>query len=212
MTASVDGPTPGGYRAGMGKGAETKALILDHAIRVASARGLDGVTLGQLAGDLQLSKSGLFAHFASKETLQVEILDRAAERFVEVVIRPALNSPRGEPRLRALLERWMRWPIEVAQPGGCIFVHAAVELDDKPGPARERLVALQREWLAALATAVRGAVQAGHFREDVDADQIAFELYGIMLTTHHAARLLKDPKAHARARRAIERVCESCRR
>ncbi len=195
----------------MGKGQETRAAILERAIRVASEAGLDGLTIGRLASALDLSKSGLFAHFASKEALQVATLDRAAERFVEVVIRPALKAPRGEPRLRALVERWQRWPDDVPQPGGCIFVQAAVELDDKPGPARERLVALQREWLGALATAVKGAVAEGHFRRDVDPDQIAFELYGIMLSMHHAVRLLHDTRASGRARRAVDRLLASCR-
>jgi AcrR family transcriptional regulator len=195
----------------MGKGAETREAILERAIQVASEVGLDGLTIGRLAAALDLSKSGLFAHFASKEGLQVATLDRAAERFVEDVIRPALKAPRGEPRLRTLVERWLRWPVEFPQPGGCLFVQAAVELDDKPGPARDRLVALQREWLAALATAVKGAVAEGHFRRDVDPDQVAFELYGIMLSTHHAVRLLRDARANARARRAVDRLLASCR-
>ena len=127
----------------MGKGDQTRDAILERAVRLASQVGLEGLTIGRLAGALDLSKSGLFAHFASKETLQVQTLERAAERFVEVVLRPALAEPRGEPRLRALFERWLRWPQEVSQPGGCIFVQAAVELDDRPGPARDRLVALQ---------------------------------------------------------------------
>lgn len=195
----------------MGKGQETRAAILERAIRVASEAGLDGLTIGRLASALDLSKSGLFAHFASKEGLQVATLDRAAEKFVEVVLRPALKAPRGEPRLRALVDRWQRWPIDVPQPGGCLFVQAAVELDDKPGPARDRLVALQREWLAALATAVKGAVTEGHFRRDVDPEQVAFELYGIMLSTHHAVRLLRDARANARARRAVDRLLASYR-
>jgi AcrR family transcriptional regulator len=195
----------------MGKGAETREAILERAVQVASEVGLDGLTIGRLATALDLSKSGLFAHFESKEGLQVATLERAAQRFIEVVIRPALEAPRGEPRLRALVERWQRWPVEVPQPGGCLFVQAAVELDDKPGPARDRLVQLQREWLAALATAVKGAVAEGHFRADVEAEQIAFELYGIMLSTHHAVRLLRDPRANARARRAVERLLASCR-
>jgi AcrR family transcriptional regulator len=195
----------------MGKGAETREAILERAVQVASEVGLDGLTIGRLATALDLSKSGLFAHFESKEGLQVATLERAAQRFIEVVIRPALEAPRGEPRLRALVERWQRWPVEVPQPGGCLFVQAAVELDDKPGPARDRLVQLQREWLAALATAVKGAVAEGHFRADVEAEQIAFELYGIMLSTHHAVRLLRDPRANARTRRAVERLLASCR-
>jgi AcrR family transcriptional regulator len=201
------------YFATMGKGHETRDAILEHAIQLASQVGLEGLTIGRLAGALDLSKSGLFAHFGSKEDLQVQVLDRAAERFIEVVIRPALSAPRGEPRLRALLERWLAWPEAVPQPGGCIFVQAAVELDDRPGPARDRLVALQKEWLRQLAVAVRGASAAGHFRADVDAEaeQIAFELYGIMLATHHALRLLRDRRATTRARNAVERLLSTCR-
>ncbi len=195
----------------MGKGEDTRDAILERAVQLASEVGLDGLTIGRLASALDLSKSGLFAHFASKEGLQLATLDRAAERFTEVVIRPALEAPRGEPRLRALVERWLAWPVEVPQPGGCIFVQAAVELDDRPGPARERLVALQREWLRVLATAVKIGVAEGHFRRDVDAEQVAFELYGIMLSTHHASRLLGDPRATTRARRAVERLFASCR-
>ena len=195
----------------MGKGEETRGAILERAIQLASEVGLEGLTIGRLAGALDLSKSGLFAHFASKEGLQIATLERAAERFGEVVLRPAFKAPRGEPRLRALVERWLRWPIEVPQPGGCIFVQAAVELDDRPGPARERLVALQREWVGTLAAAVRGAVAQGHFRRDVDAEQVAFELYGIMLSTHHAVRLLHDARANDRARRAVDRLLAYCR-
>jgi AcrR family transcriptional regulator len=195
----------------MGKGAETREAILERAVQLASEVGLEGLTIGRLATALDLSKSGLFAHFESKEALQVATLERAATQFIDVVIRPASKAPRGEPRVRALVERWLRWPIEVPQPGGCVFVQAAVELDDKPGPARDRLVALQREWLASLATTVRAAVAEGHFRADLDPEQVAFELYGIMLSAHHASRLLHDPRAFDRARRAVDRLVESCR-
>jgi AcrR family transcriptional regulator len=195
----------------MGKGEQTRDAILERAIRLASEVGLEGVTIGRLADALELSKSGLFAHFASKEALQVQTIDRAAERFIEVVVRPALAAPRGEPRLRALFERWLRWPRAVPQPGGCIFVQAAVELDDRPGPARDRLVKLQREWLETIATTVRVAREQGHLRADVDPQQFAFELYGIMLVSHHHSRLLHDRAAEDRARRAFERLLESAR-
>jgi AcrR family transcriptional regulator len=195
----------------MGKGEETRGAILERAIGLASEVGLEGVTIGRLAASLELSKSGLFAHFQSKETLQVAILDRAAERFVEAVVRPALAAPRGEPRVRAIFERWLRWPQVVPQPGGCIFVQAATELDDRPGPARERLVQLQRDWLEVIATTIRGARDAGQLRRDADPVQLAFELYGVMLVTHHASRLLRDPRAQDRARRAFERLLDSAR-
>ena len=195
----------------MGKGEQTRDAILERAIRLASEVGLEGVTIGRLADALDLSKSGLFAHFESKEALQVETLDRAAQRFSEVVVRPALAAPRGEPRLRALFERWLRWPRAVPQPGGCIFVQASVELDDRPGPARDRLVELQREWFDTLARAVRGARDEGQLRADVDAQQFAFELYGVMLSSHHHARLLHDRSADERARRAFERLLDDAR-
>jgi len=195
----------------VGKGEQTREAILERAIRLASEVGLEGVTIGRLADALDLSKSGLFAHFESKEALQVETLDRAAQRFSEVVVRPALAAPRGEPRLRALFERWLRWPRAVPQPGGCIFVQASVELDDRPGPARDRLVELQREWFDTLARAVRGARDEGQLRADVDAQQFAFELYGVMLSSHHHARLLHDRSADERARRAFERLLDDAR-
>jgi AcrR family transcriptional regulator len=195
----------------MGKGEETRGAILDRAVELASAVGLEGLTIGRLAGSLDLSKSGLFAHFTSKEDLQVRTLQRAADRFVDVVIRPALAAPAGEPRLRALFERWLRWPQAVSQPGGCIFVQAAVELDDRPGPARDLLVSLQKEFLATVSRCVRGAIAAGHLSKDADPEQLGFELYGIMLTTNHSSRLLEDPRATQRARRALDRLLDAHR-
>jgi AcrR family transcriptional regulator len=190
----------------MGKGEETRGAILDRAVELASAVGLEGLTIGRLAESLDLSKSGLFAHFESKEGLQIETLQHAADLFVEVVVRPALAAPPGEPRLRALFERWLRWPQVVPQPGGCLFVQAAVELDDRPGPARDLFVKLQKEFFATLARAVKGAVAEGHLSKGADPEQIAFEFYGIMLSTHHAMRLLNDPRAPQKARRAFDRM------
>jgi AcrR family transcriptional regulator len=189
----------------------TRENVLQHAFSLASQIGLDGLTIGRLAGDLDLSKSGLFGHFQSKEALQVQVLQHAADRFVEVVVRPALKAPRGEPRVRQLFERWLDWPRLAPQPGGCIFVAAATELDDKPGPARELLVRLQREWLGAIATAVRAAIAAGDFKEAADPEQFAQDLYGVMLACHHATRLLRDPKAIRRARAAFEALVEAAR-
>lgn len=195
----------------MGKGEQTRDAILERAVSLASQVGLEGLTIGRLAEELDLSKSGLFAHFRSKEGLQVQVLERAAERFVEVVVKPSLSAPRGEPRVRALFENWLRWPKAVPQPGGCIFVAAAVELDDRPGPARDCLVRLQKDWLDTLAGAVRVAVAEGHFRRGVDPEQLAFEAYGIMLVCHQATRLLNDPRAVDRARRALEALLAASR-
>lgn len=196
----------------MRRGELTRQGILEHAAGLASSVGLEGLTIGRLAGDLGLSKSGLFAHFGSKEGLQVQVLEHAAARFTELVIRPALRAARGEPRLRALFERWRRWPRESGLPGGCFFVQAAVELDDQPGPARDLLVEQQRGWLGVIATVVRGAVTEGHFRADVDPEQLAHELQGVMLAWHHAARLLRDPRAEPRARAAFEALVARARR
>ena len=188
----------------MGKGDETRAAVLDFALREASRVGLEGLSIGNLARDLGLSKSGLFAHFQSKEALQIQVLETAAARFLETVMAPALRVPRGEPRIRALFERWLEWSDVLGLPGGCIFVAAAAELDDREGPVREALVRSQRDWLEALARAARLAVEVGHFRADLDAAQFAHELYSILLGFHHARRLLRDPDARRRAERAFE--------
>jgi AcrR family transcriptional regulator len=195
----------------MSKGQETRDAILETALRLASQVGLEGLTIGRLAEELELSKSGLFAHFRSKEALQVQTLERAAERFTDIVIRPALATPRGLGRLRALFDLWLRWPRAVPQSAGCIFVAAAVELDDQPGPARNVLTRLQREWLETLATVVRGCVESGELRKNVAPEQIAFELYGVMLSFHHASRLLRDDTAELHARRAFDRLIASAR-
>jgi len=196
----------------MRKGDLTRQSILAHAAGLASRVGLEGLTIGRLADDLDLSKSGLFAHFRSKEALQMKVLEHAATRFTEVVIRPALAAPRGEPRLRALFERWRRWPKESGMPGGCFFVQAAAELDDQPGPARDLLVRQQKDWLDVIATVVRTAIAEGHFRKDVDPEQLAFDLYGVMLAWHHAARLLRDARAETRARAAFDGMVDRARR
>jgi AcrR family transcriptional regulator len=194
------------------KGVETRDAILSRATELASQVGLAGLTIGALADDLDLSKSGLFAHFGSKETLQIAVLEHAANGFVEAVVRPALREPRGEPRMRALFERWLAWDRDGVLPGGCVFVAAASELDDRPGAVRDRLVSLQAEWLGLLATSFRKGIEAGRFRADADPEQFAQDLHGVMLAFHHAARLMGDPKAEPRARRAFEALIAAARR
>lgn len=196
----------------MRKGEITRNAILDRAVRLASEVGLSGLTIGRLADDLGLSKSGLFAHFQSKETLQVQTLGRASHLFVQIVVRPALAAPRGEPRIRALFDHWIGWTRTAELPGGCLFVTAAAELDDRPGPARDRLVALQREWLDLISTVVRTGISEGDFRQDLDVEQLAHDLYAVMLGYHHADRLLRDSRAEARARSAFETLLSAARR
>jgi AcrR family transcriptional regulator len=195
----------------MSKGELTRQTILEHAYTEASRVGLGGLSIGQLAGALELSKSGLFAHFQSKEVLQLQILEYAASRFVERVIRPTLQAPRGEARLRAALENWLEWP-SMEGLGGCFFVAASAELDDHPGPLRDRLAELQRDWLDMLANITRTAITEQQFRADVDPEQFAHDMYGIMLVTHQYSRLLRDPMSYDRARRSFDALMSAARR
>ena len=187
------------------RGDTTRLSILDHATTVAARDGLDALSIGTLAQDLGLSKSGLFSHFGSKESLQVAILDYAAERFVARIVRPALLASRGLPRLLALFDGWMAWALGPRERQGCLFMAASFELDDKPGVVRDRLVASQRDWLDTLAQAVRIAVAEGHLRPDTDPILSAQELYGIQMAAHHVFRLIGDPEALPRAGRAFDR-------
>lgn len=196
----------------MSKGEETRRAILDHALAAASRIGIEGISIGQLAVDLELSKSGLFGHFRSKEALQLALLDHASERFIDRVVRPALRAPRGEPRVRAIFDRWTRWPTESGLPGGCFFIPVMSELDDRPGPARDRLVALQRDLVDTLTTIIRGAIAEKHFRADLDAERMAQELYGLVLGLHLYTRLLEDPKALRRTRAAFDALVAAAER
>lgn len=187
----------------MSKGQETRQSILKHALGLASRIGLEALSIGKLAEALNLSKSGLFAHFRSKEALQIQVMEHAADRFVETVIKPALKAPRGIPRLQAIFDRWRKWPALNSMGGGCVFVAAATELDDRPGPARDYLVQQQKDWQETLATIANTAIAEGHFGDFVDPKQFAFELYGIMLAFHFTMRLGIDPEAEAKADQAF---------
>jgi AcrR family transcriptional regulator len=195
----------------MAKGNTTRARIVETALRAASVDGLEGISLGKVAGDIGMSKSGLFAHFDSKEALQVDVIEAAAEKFAAVVVVPALSAPRGEPRLRALFEHWLKWEQNESLPGGCVFMHAVAELDDRPGPVRDALVRQQTMWLDTLAKAVRLTIDAGQFRRDVDPSLFAFQLYGIVVAYYHASRLFRDPAAKEHAERAFDAVVAAAR-
>ena len=194
----------------MGKGDDTREAILDQATGLASQVGLHGLTIGSLAAQSRLSKSGLFAHFRSKEALQVQVVDHAAAMFVDAVVRPALAAPRGEPRVRELFERWLGW-CGGDQPAGCVFIVATSEFDDESGPVRDRLVRAQRDWMETVATVFRTGITEGQFRADADPDQFAHDLYGSILAYHHARRLLRDPLAERRARTALDRLLDAAR-
>ena len=187
----------------MGKGEETRRAIIDEALELASTVGLEKLTIGALAGTTGMSKSGLFAHFRSKEQLQLQVLAEARQRFIEIVIVPAMQKPRGEARLRSIFESTMKqWEEDL--PGGCIFHALSAELDDQPGPARDYLVETQRDYADTLRRAAEIAVEEGEFRKDLDLDQFVFELGSITAAYHHFGRLLGDPEADQRARKMFE--------
>jgi AcrR family transcriptional regulator len=190
------------------KGEETRQAILGRAFELASVIGVSGLTIGRLADETRLSKSGLFAHFGSKEALDVAVVEEASRQFVQHVMVPALREPRGEPRVRALFERWMTWG---QRPGGCFFVGAGAELDDREGPARDALVRACNDWVDELAKAARIAVREGHFAPSLDPEQFAFELYGLMLGFHQFHRFLRDPAANARTRSTFDRLVASAK-
>ena len=193
------------------KGEQTREAILVHALGLATRIGFEGLTIGRLADDLKMSKSGLFAHFRSKEALQLEILRMAGARMVETVVKPALAAPRGEPRVRTLFDGWLQWEQSPGLPGGCPFMAASFELDDRPGPVRDFVVQNLRDWMDTMAGAARIAVQEGHFRADLDCEQFAHECQGIGLAFVHASRLMRDPKARVRAQTAFDSLLDASR-
>jgi AcrR family transcriptional regulator len=190
------------------KGDETRQQILTRAFELANVIGVSGLTIGRLAEETGLSKSGLFAHFGSKEALEVAVVEEASRQFVQEVMVPALRHPRGEPRVKALYERWLEWG---QRPGGCFFVGASAELDDRPGPPRDALVQACKDWVDSLATAARIAITEKHFRDDLDPEQFAFELYGIMLASHTYDRFLREQDASAHTRKALDRLIAAAR-
>lgn len=196
------------YSHPVSKGQETKTAILDEAVGIASRVGFNALTIGQLADSTGMSKSGLFAHFKSKEALQLETLERGRERFTDIVVRPTLAAPRGIARVRALLDNWMVWETEALE-GGCVFVTASIEFDDQPGAMREALVRNQTDWSEFIATVAGTAVSEGDFRADLDTEQFAFTLLGLIYAFHHTARLLKDPKAIGHTKAAFESLIQA---
>jgi AcrR family transcriptional regulator len=186
------------------KGERTRAAILDAALRLVSKAGLEGLTIGTLADVTGLSKSGLFAHFGSREELLLAVLNHGQQEFIEVVLNPALRKPRGLPRLRAMFINWLDWTESADLPGGCPMIAGATEFDDKPGPVKDMLAAGQRAWIDTLQRAVRQALEEGQVEAGTDPEQIAFEMFGIALVVHHHRRLLGYQKARERALAALD--------
>jgi AcrR family transcriptional regulator len=188
------------------KGERTRAAILDAALRIVSKAGLDGLTIGTLADATGMSKSGLFAHFGSREELLLAVLAHGQAEFTEVVFQPAMAKPRGLPRLKAMFTNWLDWTESAELPGGCPMIGGASEFDDKPGPVRDMLAGGQRTWIDTLKRTVRQAIEEGQLPDDTDPEQIAFEMFGIALVVHHHRRLLGYSKARARALAALEQL------
>jgi AcrR family transcriptional regulator len=188
------------------KGERTRAAILDAALRIVSKAGLDGLTIGTLADATGMSKSGLFAHFGSREELLLAVLAHGQAQFTEVVFQPAMAKPRGLPRLKAMFTHWLDWTESAELPGGCPMIGGASEFDDKPGPVRDMLAGGQRTWIDTLKRTVRQAIEEGQMPDDTDPEQIAFEMFGIALVVHHHRRLLGYPKARARALAALDKL------
>jgi AcrR family transcriptional regulator len=187
------------------KGQQTRAAILEAALGLAAQMGLEGLSIGALAEVAQMSKSGVFAHFGSREELQISVIREYHARFEDEVFTPAMREPRGLPRLRALFERWiLRVSVEVDS--GCIYISGAVEFDDRPGAVRDALADMVRTWHATLEKAIGLAIDAGHLRADTDPHQMLFEMHGLILALHHDARFLRLPGALDRARLAFDRI------
>jgi AcrR family transcriptional regulator len=200
-------PARGSDREGraLQKGQQTKAAIVDTALGLATQLGLEGLSIGVLAEATQMSKSGVFAHFGSREELQISVIREYHHRFEHEVFVPALNEPRGLPRLRAMFANWMqRTSVEIDS--GCLYISGAVEFDDREGPVRDALVSSVMTWHAALRRAIQAARELGHLRADVNDDQMLFEIHGLILALHYEARFLKHPGSIARANAGFDRI------
>ncbi|RYZ69469.1 MAG: TetR/AcrR family transcriptional regulator [Proteobacteria bacterium] len=190
----------------------TKALILNTAVKLASREGIEGLTIGELAKAVGMSKSGLFAHFGGKDQLQLDVLKQATDRFVDSVMRPAFKAERGEPRLKAMFENWLTHLNDDSElPGGSILIAASIELDDRPGALRDFVQKAQRDLIANVERAAQMAVEEGHFRSDLDVEQFAWSMYSFVLGYHHFKRMLEDPKAELHLKRSFQGLLEISR-
>jgi AcrR family transcriptional regulator len=191
----------------MSKGQQTRVAIVEAALEQASRAGLEGLTIGALAEQMRMSKSGVFAHFGSREDLQIAVLKAYELRFIDEILKPALRESRGLPRLLAILNQWLdRTVIEAAL--GCIWISGASEYDDRPGAVREELVSMVKGWQFEISRAIRQAIEQGHLRPDTDIDDLVFGIYGVILVLHHDSRLMRSTEALPRARRAIDRLLQ----
>jgi AcrR family transcriptional regulator len=188
----------------VGNLASTRRRILDQGLALMSQAGLDGVTLGVLADQVGMSKSGLFAHFRSKEEVQISLLEHTAEVGAAHIIAPSMNKPEGLPRLKALVSNWFGWAPRAGLPGGCPVAGGLFEFDDVEGPVKDKLLEMEAEWRGLLTKLVREAISLGHLRRNLDPEQFVWELSGIYLSHHVAQRFLKSADAGRRATLAFK--------
>jgi AcrR family transcriptional regulator len=193
----------------MKKGEDTKRTILEYGLQMASQVGLESITIGLLAKETDMSKSGLFAHFQSKENLQIEILEFAGQEFSKKVIVPALKTPAGIPRINTLVKNWIAWGANMK--GGCIFVSASTEFSERPGKVRDVLLKQQEAWIDTLKRIAQSAINIGHFRKDIDGGQFAFELYSLLLGFHYYHKLLQDSGTKKRQETALKQLLDKYR-
>jgi len=187
------------------KGQQTKLAIVDAALGLAAQIGLEGLSIGVLAEVTRMSKSGVFAHFGSREELQISVIREYFHRFEQEIFYPALKQPRGLPRLQALFANWMK-RVTVELQSGCIFISGAVDFDDRTGPVRDALASSVKTWLGAVHRAVLQAKEEGHLAADADERQIVFEIHSLILGLHYEARFLKTPGSVERANKGFERI------
>jgi AcrR family transcriptional regulator len=192
----------------LSKGEETRLAILKAALKHASTEGFEAITIGSLAEMTGMSKSGLFAHFGSKEELQIATLDEAVRRFNEVTTLPALAAPPGLKRLNAMCDNWLLWTTR-CDLAGCPMMTAITEFDDKPGPVRDALLQHMQRMHASLVKSVQMTIDTGEFATDTDPEQIAFEFFGIIASCYRSRNLFRDGQANERARKAFDRLFAS---
>lgn len=187
------------------KGSTTKSTILQAALDIASKSGLEGITIGHLADSVGMSKSGVFAHFGSREELQIAVIRKYYQYFANSVFAPALTKPKGLPRLRQMIDSWLK--ISVGEnTSSCFFIAGAAEFDDRPGIVRDELVRSVEDWRSALLRAIKESIAAGHLKKAVIPQEMLFHLYSIVLGAHHDSRFLKNPKSLALANKLIKNI------
>lgn len=198
-------PTQASSPAESKKGLATKSAILQAALEIASKSGLEGITIGHLAESVGMSKSGVFAHFGSREELQIEVIRKYYEYFSEIVFVPALEKAKGLPRLRQMIDAWLK--ISVGKnTSSCFFIAGAAEFDDRPGIVRDELVRSVEDWRSALLRAIKESIAAGHLKKTIAPQEMLFHLYSIVLGAHHDSRFLQNPKSLAMANKLIKNI------